>query len=485
MPDAEREPPIRLPNISMLVNLTVESLPLLGVANHTGWLQNDRFHVSNPSIIALPARARLGGAYYVVSLRLSNHNNCFRVMQRTPTPCITLLAFRLLSKFLAPLPHREAVVHWHGAWQCGRTPFEDCRLSASHGTIRLLCKTVVQRIEFELDESSVSSPRFIDHCDSPLICRNPDPSSSTIPAPPPPPPPGKRGSPFDFIRSTPMVTVLRRGLHVRLKGERHVFATLHGSKNMNLFRGGALHKSDAAGGESHEYLERWALGPIYPPQPNASGKTGAGLPLRGQTRRLHEVISLDLTSGRLGERNLTVEPPSLFGKPYPDRWPHGPRVPATPHGGACCHRFKFRPQNSEHDGAAINLGVLHYKLARYQYVQQLYAFGVDPPFPVVAISEPFCWADEKGALTRDTKLFRRGRRYPCPYIQMTMSIAPLLAARPPDDSAASRTRSTAAVHLGDEGAVFAVGMNDCWARLIVVKSLQKLVDEVHMMVHTW
>ena len=283
MPDAEREPPIRLPNISMLVNLTVESLPLLGVANHTGWLQNDRFHVSNPSIIALPARARLGGAHYVVSLRLSNHNNCFRVMQRTPTPCITLLAFRLLSKFLAPLPHREAVVHWHGAWQCGRTPFEDCRLSASHGTIRLLCKTVVQRIEFELDESSVSSPRFIDHCDSPLICRNPDPSSSTIPGSATAAAAWQARLPFDFIRATPMVTVLRRGLHVRLKGERHVFAALHGSKNMNLFRGGALHKSDAAGGESHEYLERWALGPIYPPQPNASGTTGAGLPLRGQT----------------------------------------------------------------------------------------------------------------------------------------------------------------------------------------------------------
>ena len=91
----------------------------------------------------------------------------------------------------------------------------------------------------------------------------------------------------------------------------------------------------------------------------------------------------------------------------------------------------------------------------------------------MALGDLFCWPDESGSkhgsptggtaaprLERP-RLVRRGVRYPCAAIQMTMSVAPL----PPTGR-------------GGAGAVFGVGINDCEARIVEVPSLESLLAEV-------
>ena len=197
---------------------------------------------------------------------------------------------------------------------------------------------------------------------------------------------------------------------------------------------------------------------------------------------------------------VTREPRELFGRPYSyhnsGAGAFGPRKPGVPHGGGCCllwkdplpwpkahavagrspspvqlgvraplsalalpvrnrNRDPNRNRNRNRNPTQVQLGVLHYQLSRYQYVQQLYAFEASPPFALVALSDPFCWPDTTSILTNKTRLSRRGRAYPCAYIQMTMSVS---------------------AHLRDtRAAVVGIGMNDCSSRVALVPSIDELI----------
>ena len=205
------------------------------------------------------------------------------------------------------------------------------------------------------------------------------------------------------------------------------------------------------------------------------------------------------SAGAVGRGFITLEPASIFGRPY--QYPntgegaYGPRKPGVPHGGGCCLFWDARlPWPDRHvaagyrDGTAVQLGILHYKLARYQYVQQLYAFEATPPFGLVGLSDPFCWADPTSVLTPQTRLTRRGRAYPCAYIQMTMS----LTAHASDARAAvvgvgmndcsSRVALTITLTLTITITItitqVGVGMNDCSSRVALVPSVPRLVQHV-------
>ena len=94
----------------------------------------------------------------------------------------------------------------------------------------------------------------------------------------------------------------------------------------------------------------------------------------------------------------------------------------------------------------VLIGCLHYHTAGYQYLQQFYAFRPEPPFEVIALSHPFCW--EGKAWKKRAYLVYENITYPCPAIQMTMSIAQ---------------------KAGDpEVVIFGVGMNDCEGRVVEV-----------------
>ena len=114
------------------------------------------------------------------------------------------------------------------------------------------------------------------------------------------------------------------------------------------------------------------------------------------------------------------------------------------HGGACCLHVAA---NGELGSPAVLLGVSHSKDLNYQYLQQFYAFRPEPPFDLFAMSRPFCWRGV--ARTRETFLSHENLTYPCPYIQMTMSISPK--------------------HDEPDAVLFAVGMNDCEADLVTMR----------------
>ena len=173
---------------------------------------------------------------------------------------------------------------------------------------------------------------------------------------------------------------------------------------------------------------------------------------------------------------MTSEPAELLAPSYPWHVEFGPRMPARAHGGGCCVRLHRRLANGRRswlvvapgapgssmarrapDDDAALLGVLHYRLDRNQYLQQLYAFQPSPPFKVIALSKTFCWLDDS---TQGVQLYRRGRKYACPHVQMSMSVTPKL-----DDASA---------------AVVASGMNDCTSRVVVIKDINTLFEQVEL-----
>lgn len=116
-------------------------------------------------------------------------------------------------------------------------------------------------------------------------------------------------------------------------------------------------------------------------------------------------------------------------------------MPGEVHGGGCClHVHRKTHMNTP----PALIGVAHAKNNVYMYVQRLFAFRPEDPFDILAVSRPFCW---RGRARSASALLRlENTTYPCPYIQMTMSIS---------------------AKLGDPDTVlFAVGMNDCEARIV-------------------
>ena len=489
---------VRTPSTRLMLNLSLESLEHMRVElpatapppskvmpggipdRHAILMQtvrasNEQLYAVNPSIVLLPPRLRwkLDGAVYAAVLRVGNHNNCIMQAQRMPRTCITLVGFRLLDGSLEPMPGREAIVGWDGLMtRCAKMPYEDCRLSVeqTHGEVArllLLCKNHLHRITLELDDEAHRLPvtaRF--DCAPPLVC----PRSGT-------PSEAAHGSVPAAMRH-----VVRGGLRVVLESVEPTRLPVHG-KNFNLFsidnRRDGLH------------LEEWVLGPKTPRNLSDARSAYKATPAPG--RRLHAVYSLaSLAAGAHsgpqaadGSRNrgtsrvgvqsvssgfyLTTESAALLGPAYPWKIAFGPRMPARAHGGGCCIRLQLPfagkrwmvtpapPREGSNELAGdLMLGILHYKLDRMQYLQQLYAFQAAPPFEMVALSRPFCWRDRS---TKGPRLYRRGRTYTCPYIQMTMSITPSL-------------------HNSTE-VVLASGMNDCTSRVIVA-DVNDLLEQVQM-----
>ena len=158
-------------------------------------------------------------------------------------------------------------------------------------------------------------------------------------------------------------------------------------------------------------------------------------------RRLHQVITLARTAGggwQPEDGHQSSEGYELMGMRSPART--GPKMPSVPHGGGCCVHAKADLKLGTPD---VLIGCSHYHTQEYQYLQQFYAFRPDPPFEVIALSDPFCWAGK--AWKKRAHLMHQNFSYPCHAIQMTMSI--VQAAGDPDTI------------------IFGVGMNDCEARI--------------------
>jgi len=136
--------------------------------------------------------------------------------------------------------------------------------------------------------------------------------------------------------------------------------------------------------------------------------------------------------------------------PYVNLWPrHDARIEGlSPRGGGCCIDVPVRSA----DGTATarwSIGVGHYHLPQYRYVQYLYAFRPHPPFEPVAVSRHFCWGGLPHTAATVLKLVPHHRtRYACPYIQMSMGVI----------------QDALHPHL----ATVAVGANDCTAHLLSV-----------------
>ena len=396
---------------------------------------NDVLHATNPSLLLLPRamRGKLGGgATYAVALRVSNHHSCGRPRQAVPDPCITLVGIKLLGAALQPLVGREALLQWDGLSICTRTPYEDCRLSAhaDGNTLLLVCKTLVSRLSLAVDNAALDTAlpmrdRF--DCELPLLC--PSPSR----------PPSSRRRTLDECLDAPMRHVIRGGLRVTLLGK-PTFLHLRG-KNFNLFTAQRDGGDGSAGGiGSHGaggdggfglFVEEWVLGPGTPVNLSAP-MSGPAPPPPG--RRLHQVFAFGAATSNRGGAPATpggrappvgyttTESAKVLGPGYPHRPSFGPKMPAVAHGGGCClHLARARPRGSVRTAGAkgeagprrwlalrhpsshtaedaegevaslarhaeIMLGVLHYKLEGYNYLQQLYAFQPRAPFEIIALS---------------------------------------------------------------------------------------------------
>mmetsp|Transcript_71254 Transcript_71254/g.195233 ORF Transcript_71254/g.195233 Transcript_71254/m.195233 type:complete len:294 (+) Transcript_71254:878-1759(+) len=215
------------------------------------------------------------------------------------------------------------------------------------------------------------------------------------------------------------------------------------------------------------FVERWVLGPpggnVVRRQPaSTAGRRLVGEAARGGPpparrrraeqpvgtgRRLHQVYPL-LDPGDTGQWD--VGPPHHTREPADVPGLAQPRLGSV-HGGACC---LYVAADGGLGTPAALIGVSHSKDANYQYLQQFYAFRPEPPFELLALSRPFCWRG--GARTRSTLLVYRNATQPCPYIQMTMSIAQ--------------------THDDPEGVLFAVGMNDCEAEIVSMPRRQLLTS---------
>ena len=277
------------------------------------------------------------------------------------------------------------------------------------------------------------------------------------------------------------------GLEVALLGNRTQFATSQYfcgnsgrfcGKNYNLFSAPA----EPASSERSLFVERWVLGPWRhgPQSPSThfapatvdrmvqfAKSTGSMAesdvrkrwpvfrreePTLAVGRRLHQVMPMrflpwtgvwEPEDGAL----QTFEGYGLMGMTSPGKV--GPKMPGIAHGGGCC----VHVMPDERLGTPeVLIGVSHYHSLDYQYLQQFYAFRHEPPFDIVALSDPFCFTGS--SWKKRALLLHQNVTYPCAFIQMTMSIA-----QKPGDGATL---------------LFGVGMNDCEGRIVQVRTHEVL-----------
>ena len=117
-------------------------------------MENRLLYATNPSVIALPKNYRRSlRAVYLATMKVQNHNNCYRPMSRLPAPCIVLVGFRLLDAQFKTVLGREALIRWSerpADSTCSKTNYEDCRLVAHDARLLLVCKTFIHTINFSL-----------------------------------------------------------------------------------------------------------------------------------------------------------------------------------------------------------------------------------------------------------------------------------------------------------------------------------------------
>ena len=464
--------PVRLPNMlsdprllgmDVLRRMRVRPPPELSARLVHLPQENRVMYATTPSIVALPRQYRRSlRAAYAVVMKVQNHNNCYRPMSLLPSPCVVLQGFRLLDAQRKPVPGREALLAWSGKTDstCTKTAYEDCRLVVDGGKVLLLCKTMVQAIHLALSERAAGGRRF--HCRPPLEC------------------PGVDGEPLLPAQTQPgggaVYVVSGAGLDITMLGNRTNLAEspafcgdgkIFCGKNNNMFSAPV----EPASSEYAMHVERWVLGPFqgrthgHGPQSaymqyapgtewlmdrhyrevglaTAVGRFARRVDHASAGRRLHQVISLSRTAAggwRAEETLQTSEGYELMKMVGPGRI--GPKMPSVPHGGGCCLHSKADLRLGTPE---VLIGCSHYHTPGYQYLQQFYAFKAEPPFEVVALSDPFCWVGK--AWKKRAYLFHQNESYPCPAIQMTMSITQ---------------------KAGDPDTIlFGVGMNDCEGRVV-------------------
>ena len=373
---------------------------------------NDRLYAYNPSVVRWRTRAE-PRARYVALARATNHQNCYSIM--TPVPARDrlvsgLFALVLLDADLRPLPATEAVLDFSDDFE---------RVYARPGARRPGRPRAQHGVDCRLhagDALHISCNRGVV---ATLSIRRRDGGGDggyrcAAPLECPAPPTGSAAS-----------------------ADRVVF------------------------GSAVEY-EVSAFGCVTPDRLHTTNDKNSNLFFAARGRAFLELITLaprtvlevDLRAGRTLR---TLHPPSsalaMRNRPRED-------ATAEARGGACCLELRGR------DGGATFVGVGHYHLPGYQYLQYLYAFRAESPFPLVATSAPFCWRDAAGSdgRRRGPRLFdasvRRlyfesewpGTIEECAYIQMTTSI---VRADAPADA--------------EPRAVVGVGVNDCDAFVATVR----------------
>jgi hypothetical protein len=359
--------------------------------------KNDRLYTYNPSVVKIPiAWQRDLGATYLAALRVSNHNNCWQVMQRVPATHVEYLGLVLLDANFKQIIGRELVV---------KTPEADCRMHSHANELLLWCATSFMNVRVFLAEDGHA--RF--NCDPPLQC------------------------PASAHKVTNPDVIVQSGLQFEILNVCKFPDAL--GKNLNVFE---LH--------GRQYIETWPLNVDAIARQQSSLlelRTDEGI------RKLesnHNVTTLDtLTCTAGGESFTTYEAAHDLPQPRPYD------LLAIPSGGGCC--VHLARENSDDQGLLVGIG--HYHLRNYQYLAFMYAFEAQEPFKVVGTSRPFCWPNH--AESPDALLDLDGVQYPCPYIEMSMSIVEKV-----DDP---------------DHVVISYGANDCASYLVEI-SKQSIRDKL-------
>lgn len=357
--------------------------------------RNHELHTYNPSVVAIPPswRHKLN-ATYVAMIRASNHNNCVHNPTSVPKTHVELTGFILLDSNLQKIQRREVVV---------RTPLEDCRLKAQDGNFLFWCKKQVMIVNFSLTDTRLLHL----NCDKPLWCGS------------------KKGVVLGKIKpdTTGFDVIAQTGLQIN--SLESCTLDIEG-KNFNFFE------------VNHQkYLEIWPMNP--------SGKLSFLDSQKGSNKLRHDVVTIDsLPCGHKHNRHH-------FGTTEVATLPNGNRHLGEPRGGACCIMFPA----TKHGAPDLFVGIGHYKQPKMQYTAFLYAFESKEPFKVVGMSDPFCWPDI--TQSNDSLLSINETQYPCPHIEMTMSMEPKI-----DD--------------GDM-LIIGYGINDCASHFVQVPK-NALIDRI-------
>ena len=355
-----------------------------------------QLHSYNPSIVPLDD----GSGGFLFLARASNLHSCDGPRRAMPSTVVDqVFALAILDDRFAPVPRTEALVSVPAAGAFG-----DCRLGV--GSTVICNGGRVLRLS---REAKAAAPAWA--CDARLACPE---GAATLAAP------LKDSTVYALAFEDAVRWVFSAAARVDHE------AIDDRTKNVNLLeRAGALLL------EVYPLVKRRVLELDLPPLATngttrdrlgclgraASGAREAVAACHSPTAEARIVPSRTWTpppvatvpSSRRDRENRVHHSPAWLAQQ--DRvWQKRFLYRAEPRGGACCV-----------ETADAFLGVGHYRGRDSQYVQYAYAFSKDPPFPVTALSQPFCVRHHR-PLEKVPAANLLLRRLNCPRIEMIMTI---------------------------------------------------------------